>query len=178
MVAQHPEHTIYYWDQRVCPGRRPGEFVALFWTHDRSRGQDITVHLRRGQLAGEAVSTGPIVDTGMPGQIAAPIVLSSGRMLALVVDRLWPGRIEIWQSDGDDCQWSKLSPAYVHSGAARSAYAGGAVVTYTEVWETLEKWRFGCPAIKALGDGEALITYYADLDHYLGVHWVRIGLPE
>ena len=44
LVAQHPRHSkIFYWDQRLCAGRRHGEFIALFWTHDLEKKQDLNV---------------------------------------------------------------------------------------------------------------------------------------
>ena len=75
LVAQDPEHKIYYWDQRLCVGNLPGEFIGLFWTHDLENKKDLNVHIGRGRLNGGALRNGPISDTGVPGQIGAPLTV-------------------------------------------------------------------------------------------------------
>ena len=52
-VAQHPQDRLYYWDQRLCPTNRCGEFVALFWTHDLAAQRDLRVHLLRATVEGD-----------------------------------------------------------------------------------------------------------------------------
>lgn len=169
LVARCPDHRFYYWDQRVCAGKRPGEYLALFWTHDRTLGRDVNVHFKRGSLSGG----GEILDTGIPAQISTPFVLPDGRLGALAVDRRFPGKIGLWRSADEGLSWQEEAPAYVHSGAARSAY-GADSVKYAEVWEALEKWRFGHPAIRRLDGRRALITYYAGTELGLCIRWGRL----
>ena len=49
-VAQHPQHRLYYWDQRLCPTKTAGEFVGLFWTHDLEAKKDLNVHFLRASI--------------------------------------------------------------------------------------------------------------------------------
>lgn len=71
-VAQHSEHKVYDWDQRLCRGKQPGKFFATFWTHHRVEQKDLTVHWRRAVVEGETLRLDPIQDTAIPGQISAP----------------------------------------------------------------------------------------------------------
>src|SRR5262249_42507311 len=73
LVAQDPEHTLYYWDQRICSTGSNGEFLALFWTHDRQAKQDRNVHFLRASLR-DSTPQQPR-ETTIPGQIAAPLLL-------------------------------------------------------------------------------------------------------
>ena len=74
LVAQHPEHRVYYWDQRLCVGPATGELVGMFWTHDLQEQQDLNVHLRRASLRGDELIASPIEPTSIPGQIGTPVV--------------------------------------------------------------------------------------------------------
>src|SRR5437764_6764248 len=111
-VAQHPEHRLYYWDQRLCPGTAPGEFIALFWTHDLQEKRDRNVHLLRSSL-GERTRELPR-ETNIPGQIAAPLLLEDGRLLAFVVDRGRPGTMKLWQSRDGGLTWPEEESLTVH----------------------------------------------------------------
>jgi hypothetical protein len=173
LVAQHPQHTVYYWDQRVCAGKQSGDYCALFWTHDRGLGRDVNVHMKQGRLAPADASSETVQDTMMPGQIATPTYLPGGQLCALVVDRRWPGKIALWLSKDNGASWLEQAPAYVHSGAAPSGY-GSDTVKYAEVWESLEKWRFGHPMMRVLTDRLGLITYYAGTAAGLDIHWARV----
>src|SRR5205814_6950119 len=85
-------------DQRLCPAGEAGEFVSLFWTHDLAAKRDRNVHFLRASVHdGERARTLPR-ETGIPGQIAAPLLLEEGRLLAFVVDRGRPGTMRLWQS--------------------------------------------------------------------------------
>ena len=54
------------------PGAKPGEFTALFWTHDLAQQRNLTVHLRHAVISGESITAVPSA-TPIPGQIAAPL---------------------------------------------------------------------------------------------------------
>lgn len=49
-VAIDPKREVYYWDQRLCTAGPNGEYVAMFWTHDLARKQDLNVHFKRGSI--------------------------------------------------------------------------------------------------------------------------------
>lgn len=175
VVAQHPEHKVYYWDQRLCTGSKPGEFTALFWTHDLGEKRDLTVHLRHGVVTGDAIQAAPVMATSIPGQIAAPLWLSDGRLLAFVVDRSQPGTMTLWCSTDDGATWPKENRVVVHTHDERAALTQGqANIDFKEYWEDMLKWSFGHPAMRLLADGRVLLAWYAGAPGCMSLHWARV----
>ncbi len=125
LVAQHPEHEVYYWDQRLAAGPHPGEFTAMFWTHDLAAKRDLDVHLRQGVIHDEAIEAGAIRPTGIAGQIAAPLVLDDGRLLAFVVDRTSPGTMTLWSSSDGGRNWPADDRLVVYTHDERAAVSQG-----------------------------------------------------
>lgn len=177
LLAQHPEHKIYYWDQRLCVGRSPGDFVALYWTFDRANKKDLPVHLLKATLTNGALQKAPIVATSIPGQIAAPVLLEDGRLLAFVVDRDRPGTMTLWTSRDGGATWPERLVVYVHE--ERSALTQGKEnINYEEYWADMRRWSFGHPAMRSLGHGKVLLAYYAGLPNCMSIHWVRLNVSE
>lgn len=177
LVAQDPEHQVYYWDQRLCATDRPGEFLALFWTHDRRQARDLAVHCRPARVDGDAIHHEPIASTNIPGQIAAPLVLPDGRVLAFVVDRAGPCTLTLWSSNDGGVTWPVEECVTIYTHEERAALTQGVEhVDFKQYWEDMGKWSFGHPAMRLLADRRALLTYYAGTPGCLGVHWVRIRL--
>jgi hypothetical protein len=175
LVAQHPEHKIYYWDQRLCPTRTNGEFVASFWTHDLEHKRDLRVHQRRGTIDGRSIHSTPIHETTIPGQIAAPLHLDDGRLLAFVVDRARPGTMKLWASYDGGASWPESECLLVHSHEERAALTQGLEnIDFKQYWEDMGKWSFGHPAIRSLGDGRVLVAWYAGTPDAMSIHWARI----
>jgi len=175
-VAQHPEHKVYYWDQRLCPGNNPGEFVALFWTHDLEKKKDLFVHIRKGALKGGKVHGAPVKATTIPGQIAAPLLLPDGRLLAFVVNRGRPGTMTLWQSRDGGATWLERDALVVHTHDERAALTQGAEnIDFKQYWEDMGKWSFGHPAIRPLGEGLVLLAYYAGTPTCMSIHWARVN---
>jgi hypothetical protein len=177
LVAQDPRHKIYYWDQRLCVGSLSGEFIGLFWTHDLENKQDLNVHIRRGRLAAGALGNGPIFDTGIPGQIGAPLLLPDGRLLAFVVNRGEPGTMALWLSPGGETTWPESLVIYVHNQRAPLSQ-GGTKINFEQYWVDMIKWSFGHPAISYLGQDKVLLAYYAGPPNCLSVHWARVNLKN
>lgn len=175
LVAQHPQHTVYYWDQRLCPAEAVGDYVALFWTHDLEQKMDLPVHLRRGALLGRAGSRIP-QETTIPGQIAAPLLLPDGRLLAFVVERnRRPGTMTLWQSSDGGATWPADTSLVVHTHDERAVLSQGADnIDFTQYWEDMARWSFGHPAIRLLPDGRVLLAYYAGAPGCLSIHWTRV----
>jgi hypothetical protein len=174
LVAQHPEHRLYYWDQRLCTGRSEGEFLALFWTHDRELKKDRTVHLRRSTLADDLHGT-PVTATTIPGQIAAPLLLDDGRLLAFVVNRGRPGAMTLWQSSDGGATWPADQALIVHTHDEKALLSQGAEnIDFKQYWEDMGKWTFGHPAIRPLDNGRVLLAFYAGTPDCLNVHWARV----
>jgi hypothetical protein len=175
-VAQHPEHKVYYWDQRLCIGPASGEYIALFWTHDLEHKKDLTVHLRRASISDHDADTTPLRATPIPGQIAAPLLLEDGRLLAFVVNRGRPGTLTLWQSPDGGLHWPKQDALVVYTHEERAALTQGADnIDFKEYWEDMVKWSFGHPAIRPLGKDRVLLAYYAGSPQCLSVRWARVN---
>lgn len=175
LVAQDPLHRVYYWDQRLCATHRPGEFVALFWTHDLLAQKDCCVHIRRASLSGEAVVGDGIRETSIPGQIAAPLRLADGRLLAFVVDRRSPCTLTLWQSRDDGCTWPEPEKLVIHEHDERAAVTiGGEPIDFNQYWEDMGKWSFGHPVLRELGDQRVLCAYYAGTPECMSIHWATV----
>ena len=173
-VAHHPEGKKYYWDQRLCPSETAGDFIAMFWTHDRPEQKDLNVHFLRSSLAaGERAGKEP-VETSIPGQIAACCDAGQGRLLAYVVDRGNPGTMTLWQSADDGLSWPEEARLVVHVHDERAAISQGREnIDFAEFWEDMGKWSFGHPAIRPLADGW-LVAWYAGTPTRMSLHWARI----
>ena len=174
-VAQHPEHKVFYWDQRLCAGRVPGEFFALFWTHDLEHRKDLNVHFRHGRADGKSFALDPILETSMPGQIAAPLLLPDGRLLAFVVNRSRPGTMTLWTSHDEGRTWPESLVVHVHDEKAMLSQ-GAENVDFVQYWDDMGKWSFGHPAIRYLGGQQVLVAFYAGAPSCLSIHWARVNV--
>ncbi|MCA9109939.1 MAG: exo-alpha-sialidase [Planctomycetaceae bacterium] len=176
-VAQHPEHRVYYWDQRLCRGSGKDDAIALFWTHDLKAQKDLPVHFRHFSLSDQPGAPQTITDTGIPGQIAAPCLLVDGRLLAFVVDRSGPMTMKLWQSYDGGKSWHVEDALLVYEHDERAALTQKTTdVDYAEYWEDMTKWSFGHPAIRPLGNSRVLVAFYAGMPNCLSVHWARIDM--
>jgi hypothetical protein len=175
LVAQHPQHRLYYWDQRLCPAGTDGEFIALFWTHDLQAKRDRNVHLLRASLQDGERSRDQPRETTIPGQIAAPLLLDDGRLLAFVVDRDRPGTMKLWQSRDGGATWPAGESLTVHVHEERARLSQGKEnIDFKAYWEDMGKWSFGHPAIRPLGDGRVLLAFYAGTPERMSLHWARV----
>lgn len=175
LIARDPEHQIYYWDQRLCRGRGDDDAVAMFWTHHLEDERDLTVHLRH--IHGQGKQASPIIDTGIPGQIAAPLLLPDGRLLALVVDRSGPMTMKLWQSHDQGQTWPNDEALLVYEHNEQAALTQGTSdVDYAEYWSDMLKWSFGHPAIQQVDDSTVLLAFYAGAPGCLSIHGVRVQI--
>lgn len=183
-VAKHPQNTVYYWDQRLCAGRQPNEFTALFWTHDLAQQCDLSVHqlqgrvvdgAARGEAVGRVESAAGITDTGIPGQIAAPLRLADGRLVAFVVDRSGPCTMSLWSSRNDGLDWPMAGRfvVYRHEEQARLSQ-GQSGIDFSGYWDDMIRWSFGHPAICELDPERLLVAWYAGVPGCLSLHWARV----
>ncbi|HCD01990.1 MAG TPA: hypothetical protein DER64_15845 [Planctomycetaceae bacterium] len=174
-VARHPRQTKYYWDQRLCPTQNPGEFVAMFWTHNRPEQRDTNVHLLQASIHdGERAAAEPF-ETSIPGQIAACALTGDGRILSCVVDRGRPGTITLWQSADDGQTWPEDERLVVHVHDEKAAISQGREeIDYAEFWEDMGKWSFGHPAIRPLENGW-LLAWYAGTPERMSIHWAHVA---
>ncbi|MFO1021780.1 MAG: sialidase family protein [Planctomycetales bacterium] len=176
-VAKHPLDELYYWDQRLSPTSESGDFVALFWTHDRVSKRDRTVHLRRGAVREGKIELGEIIATTIPGQIAAPLQLPDGRLLAFVVDRDKPGTMTLWTSRDAGVSWPVEESLVIHTHDERAKLSQGKEnIDFAQYWEDMGKWTFGHPAARLLPDGTVLLAYYAGDPQAMSLHAVHVKI--
>lgn len=173
LVAQDPRQRVYYWDQRLCPvaAARTGEFIGLFWTHDRAAQRDLRVHYLRASIDARPEEVAQPFETTIPGQIAAPLSLADGRVLAFVVDRGGPCTMKLWQSADDGRSWpeSDCLTIYSHDEQARLSQ-GRDDIDFAQYWQDMGKWSFGHPAIRALSNNRRLCAWYAGTPERMSVH--------
>lgn len=176
-VAQHPEHSVYYWDQRLCAGNDNGSFIATFWTHDLAHKRDLNVHLREGAIRGDRIQLAPIRETTIPGQIAAPCLLPDGRLLAFVVDRGRPGTMTLWCSRDRGATWPEAECLLVYSHDERALLSQGKEhIDFAQYWEDMGKWSFGHPVIRPLGADRVLLAWYAGTPEAMSIHWALVDM--
>ncbi len=179
LVAQDPRHKAYYWDQRVCTGVGEGEFIGLFWTHDLEQKKDIPVHFRRASLHDNDFRKAPITQTGIPGQISAPLLLEDGRLLAFVVYRGKPSTMTLWQSKDEGATWPRNDALVVYTHQERARLSQGErEIDYGQYWEDMARWSFGHPAIRPLGNGRVLLAFYAGTPDCMSVRWARVNTAD
>ncbi len=176
LVAQDPHNRVYYWDQRLCTATSgDSHFFAFFWSHDRNQKQDLPIHLRRGEVRDGRIQATDLETTTIPGQIAAPLQLNDGRVLAFVVDRGQPCTMALWCSDDRGRSWpdSKRLVVYTHDEQA-AITQGKDDIDYQQFWEDMGKWSFGHPAIRVVDEQHVLVAWYAGTPNRMSVHWARI----
>ncbi len=175
-IAQDPDHQTYFWDQRAVATGSPDGLLALYWTHDRSTGRDLNVHLTRQLLTEDPSLAAMPRDTGLRGQIAAPLLTVSGILFALVVDRGLPGTITLFQSSDFGAHWHTAGGFLIYAHDETAAVTPGHQhVDFAKYWEDMGKWSFGHPAICALPEENTWLTaWYAGTPDAMSIHWARI----
>src|SRR5262249_9028131 len=136
LIAQDPANQIYYWDQRLAEAGPNGEYIALFWTYHREQKKDRNVFFLRGSLRDDSAARKQPRDTGIPGQIAAPLLLEHGRILGFVVNRDRPGTMTLWQSRDGGKTWPAAEKLVVHEQQERAALTQGKEnIDFAQYWE-------------------------------------------
>ena len=174
-VAEDPEHRVFYWDQRLAVSPADGRPVGMFWTYDREREVDQPIHIAWADPQGEHWETPR--STGIVGQIAAPIPLADGRLLAFYVLREPPGQMRLIASDDGGVTWDAEGALVVYSkGAPREAGSDGES-DFGQYWDDMFAWTFGHPAAVILDPTTLLLGYYAGADvTHLSARWAMVKL--
>jgi hypothetical protein len=171
VVDENPDLFFYDQRQKLCP--RTGRPVAMYWTYDNRAEADIEMHMAWGDA--EALTWQSPRSTGMAGQIAMPIPLEDGRLLAFYVHRHEPGSLRLVASHDEGQSWDTGNELVVYASSGPGEQGISAETTYDEFWDAMGTWSFGHPTVAVLGDGSLLLAYYAGPDEScLSVHWARV----
>jgi len=171
VVPEDPHIFFYDQRQRLCP--RTGRPVALFWTYDMRSESDIEMHMAWGDA--ESLTWETPRSMGLAGQVAMPIPLEDGRLLAFYVHRHEPGSLRLVVSHDEGHTWDRENELVVYESGGGLEQGIDAEATYDEFWEAMATWSFGHPTAAVLRDGSLLLVYYAGLDDTcLSVHWARV----
>lgn len=176
-VAQDPAHRVYYWDQRLCAGAKTGEYIALFWTHDLSKKMDLNVHIKRSSIYNPRSAAQPPSATSLRGQIAAPLLLPDGRLLAFVVDRQSPASMILGLSRDGGASWNERDSRVIYRHEEKSRLTQRTEdIDFKAYWEDMLKWSFGHPAICRLDGERVLLAYYAGEPSCMSIHGAQVRI--
>jgi len=113
--------------------------------------------------------------TGICGQIAAPIPLADGRLLAFYVHRRAPGSMRLVLSEDAGATWDTAHELVVYDSTAGRERGVDDEHEYSQYWDDMNAWTFGHPAGVALADGSVLLAYYGGPHNKcLSARWARI----
>jgi hypothetical protein len=172
--AHDPTANLFFWDQRLAVDPETGRLIALFWTHDRAAQQDVNVHVAWGSPTGEDW-TAP-VDTGFAGQIASPLALSGGRVLAVYVHRHHPPTLRAVLSKDFGKTWDVDHELIFYESGAGSESGIGGRREFGDYWADMNLWSFGHPEAALLSNGEVFVAFYGGDAQAMSMRWARIAL--
>lgn len=174
IVAHDPKANLFFWDQRLAVDPESGKLIALLWTHDRQAQQDRNIHIAWGAPDG-TTWTEP-VDTGIAGQIASPLILPGGRVLAVYVHRHSPPGLRAVLSEDFGRTWDRASEIeFYASGAGRESGMEGQR-SFGDYWSDMSVWSFGHPEAALLAAGHVFVAFYGGDGGALSMHWRRLSL--
>lgn len=174
IVAHDPNANLFFWDQRLALDPETGRIVGLFWTHERQAQQDRNIHIAWGSPDGKTW-TQP-VDTGMAGQIASPLILPGGRVLAVYVHRHSPPSLRAVLSEDFGKTWDRANElVFYASGAGKESGMEGQR-SFGDYWSDMSVWNFGHPEAALLANGDIFIAFYGGDSNALSMRWVRMTL--
>jgi hypothetical protein len=164
----------FYWDQRFAKHPETGDFVAMFWTHDRDAGSDIENHITFGDPTGRIWETP--VGTGLTGQHCQPIAVGGDRLVAAYTHRVDPPSICVALSEDFGRTWLRDTEFAVYESQAGTEPGFGEKHDFEDFWQDMMAWRFGHPRGVLLPNGELFIAFYGGDARAQSERWVRVGI--
>jgi len=174
-VAKDEEQRVYYWDERLAYSSSHERAVALFWTYDRVAEKDMPIHIAWSSADGRSWEAPR--STGIRGQIAQPLPLPDGRLLAFYVHRHPPGSMRLVASNDAGKTWDVDGELVVYqSGGARERGLAGES-DFARYWEDMSTWTFGHPTGAMLDENTVLLAFYAGKSKdCLSARWARVKI--
>jgi hypothetical protein len=171
-VAADSAGRRFYWDQRSAAHPETGDLVAMFWTHDREREQDIDNHIAWGSPDGRRWSE-PI-SAGWRGQHCQPLALGGDDLMALYVHRHDPPSLRAVVSHDFGTSWQSDEELVFYESEAGTEPGSAGEQAFEAFWQDMMAWRFGHPRGVLLPSGQVFVAFYAGNDAATSMHWVRI----
>ena len=171
-VAQHPEHELAYWDQRIDRHPSTGRLVSMFWTHDFLKAHDIDVHISWGSADGRQWSVPE--PTGLPGQHCQPLAIGGDRLVAAYTHRRDPPGIDLSFSPDFGQTWDRSSDLRVYDSSLGTESGAEGSRAGAELWNDMEQWRFGHPRAALLPNGDLFVVFYAGDETVKNACWARV----
>lgn len=168
-VAHDPTLRFMYWDARYAV-RADGFCLAAFWTYDRQRQRDATIHLCHSLDYGRTWSRPR--DTGIVGQICQPLIQSDGRLLLIYVDRFVTRSIRAVLSDDLGGTFHSDTVVYQHSVPQQERGEGSSAVNYLQ---EMDVWTFGRVEGVAEPDGRVSVVFYAGDSSATSIYWAQLS---
>jgi hypothetical protein len=180
VCAADPTGRLNLCDARFTT-RSDGRILMLLWTFLQENEKTIEVHQ---SISADGGRTWPTPQpTGIRGQIAAPLWLSSGVLIAASNFRHTPEGIRLWISFDEGRCWDSEPPIQMWD-LRKSCVLGQPVSAETSeekdenVWEALDRFTFGTPDLLELQDSSILLTYYGTVDGITHVRACRFLLRQ
>lgn len=170
-VMDGTDDDIVYWEQKVVEldGSR---LMAVCWTHDRSRDEDLPVHFAISEDCGR--SFGPPKSTGLRGQTTTPLYLGHGRVLSIYrrTDHagLWA---DLSSVDGETWVSEAEAPLWGADGRQSDRRQEGMSLS-----EEMSSLRFGLPLALKLPDGHIFVAFWCVEDCISVIRWFRLAIHE
>lgn len=155
----------------LCDARltvlRDGSVLMMLWTFLQDGEATVDVHRCFSTDNGQTWSAAEPV--GMLGQIATPLEIHPGVVIAAANFREPPEGIRLWLSRDGGRTWDTDHPIQMWDVRASRMLAQPIAPepeqeTGREVWDELPNFTFGTPDLLPMPDGSALLIYYAIVD--------------
>ncbi len=174
VVAEDDKGKWNYCDGRttVMPG---GKMMMLLWAFDDESNHKVCALFSRD----EGRSWSEPMDTGIQGQVTAPVALDDYRILALSNHRQGPAGIFLHVSTDGGITWNQKESLLIHMGG--SGNVNGEIITDTapgprSTWDGIRSFSFGTPDIISFPDGHLFACYYATIDGVTHIRGCRLRL--
>ncbi|NOZ33511.1 MAG: exo-alpha-sialidase [Alphaproteobacteria bacterium] len=172
-VAEDPAARIFNWDLR-CGVGPDGRIASFAWTYDTKTEKYLNIHRRISADNGRTWT--PAADLGFADQAGPPAMLADGRVVLAWVDRFGDRCIRARLASAIDAPFDPASEVIIyqhpHPPETDARDMG-------DLLAGMELWGFGLPFATVLGNGEILVTYYANDSGDTGTmsaRWARLKL--
>jgi hypothetical protein len=172
-MATDPDDRLCYWDNHLAVDPDTGELIAMFWTHDRSAGVDVPIHIAYGSADGRTWTKPQ--PTNIAGQVVEPVPLGGDRLMCVYVHRHDPPSIRAVVSEDRGRTWDMDRELLLYDAAGATQAGMTAARSEAEYWQDMVRWTFGHPKATRLPDGSVMVVHYGGMPEALSIHWAHLA---